>query len=211
MECRLCHKSSLHFYRHDHKEYFFCSECFSIALHPKNYLNVDEELAHYECHQNKASDKNYRKFVQPITDRVLKEQRLNSRGLDYGSGKDSSIIGVLTEQQYSIIPFDPFYFPKTKLKNNHFDYITCCEVVEHFHNPDTSFQLLFDLLKPGGTLYIMTDLYLENIHFDEWYYKNDPTHVFFYHEKTFQWIEKHFGFEKLKIKKRLVQLSKPPI
>jgi SAM-dependent methyltransferase len=211
MKCQLCHQVSHHFYRHNHREYYFCSSCFSIALDPHFFLSPKEEQTHYDCHQNNASDSNYRAFVKPITETVLQEKTNNAIGLDFGSGRDSSIIGVMAEHEFAITPYDPYYFPDTQLKKNHFDYITCCEVVEHFQNPNDSFQQLFDLLKPDGTLYIMTDLYSENIHFDEWYYKNDPTHVFFYHEKTFQWIEKYFGFEKLKIKKRLVQLSKPPV
>lgn len=211
MNCQLCHQVSHHFYRHNQREYYFCSSCFSIALDPHFFLSPKEEKAHYDCHQNDASDSGYRVFVKPITQAILKEQSRYAIGLDFGSGKDSSIVGVLTEHEYIITPFDPYYFPDTLLKKNHFDYITCCETVEHFQNPNASFQHLFDLLKPGGTLYIMTDLYSENIHFAEWYYKNDPTHVFFYHEKTFQWIEQHFGFEKLKIRKRLVQLSKPKV
>ena len=53
----------------------------------------------------------------------------------------------------------------------------------------------------------MTDIYDENIDFSSWYYKNDPTHIFFYHMKTFEWIVDRFALNSLKIDKRLITIS----
>jgi hypothetical protein len=50
----------------------------------------------------------------------------------------------------------------------------------------------------------MTDLYHEDINFSKWYYKDDPTHVFFYNTHTLEWIKEHFGFSSLTIDKRLI-------
>ncbi len=50
----------------------------------------------------------------------------------------------------------------------------------------------------------MTHLYDENIDFEKWYYKNDPTHVFIYQEKTIEYIAKEFGFSSFCIENRLI-------
>jgi hypothetical protein len=60
------------------------------------------------------------------------------------------------------------------------------------------------MLKNDSKLYLMTEVYNEGIDFASWYYKNDPTHVFFYSRETFEWIKKEFGFSKVEVNKRLI-------
>jgi hypothetical protein len=79
--------------------------------------------------------------------------------------------------------------------------------VEHFHNPKKEFGLLKKLLKPNGKFYLMTALFDETINFHDWYYKNDPTHVFIYHQKTIYWIKEKFDFSDVIIKGRLITYS----
>jgi hypothetical protein len=59
-----------------------------------------------------------------------------------------------------------------------------------------------------GKLYCKTDIYKDEIDFKSWYYKDDPTHVFFYHEEAFKWIVKNLGFKNYKIKERVIILEK---
>jgi len=54
----------------------------------------------------------------------------------------------------------------------------------------------------------MTDMYDSKIDFSRWYYKNDPTHVFFYSSETFQWIQKHQEWRNLYITERIIVLEK---
>ncbi len=53
----------------------------------------------------------------------------------------------------------------------------------------------------------MTDLYNEAIDFDSWYYKNDPTHVFFYTKETFEWIREKYNFLNVTIAHRFIIFS----
>ena len=103
--------------------------------------------------------------------------------------------------------YDPFFWNDPALLQNRYDYIACCEVVEHFHDPCKEFGLLRSLLKPNGSLYCMTKSYTEDIDFQRWHYKNDPTHVFFYHAKAFTWIESHFKFSAVSIEDRLIHFT----
>jgi hypothetical protein len=50
----------------------------------------------------------------------------------------------------------------------------------------------------------MTEIYSEKINFATWYYKNDPTHVFFYTKKTFGWIKNEFNFKSIVFDKRVI-------
>lgn len=208
MLCPLCSSVANHFYTKEHREYYFCSGCFSVFLNTNGFLSKQAEKAHYECHNNDINDPKYQQFAAPIVNNVLQDFTTKHRGLDFGSGTNSVIIKLLKDQHYKIEGFDPFFSKTTQLSEQSYNYITCCEVMEHFHQPKKEFELLRDLLIPGGKLYCMTDLFSETSNFDTWYYKNDPTHVFFYHKKTIAWIAEHIGFSKYSIDNRLIIFEK---
>jgi 2-polyprenyl-3-methyl-5-hydroxy-6-metoxy-1,4-benzoquinol methylase len=88
-----------------------------------------------------------------------------------------------------------------------YDFIVCCEVIEHFHNPRKEFLLLRKLLFPKGKLYCATNLYTNEIDFSQWYYKNDFTHTFFYATETIEWIKKKLSFSSATIDNRLITFS----
>jgi hypothetical protein len=77
-------------------------------------------------------------------------------------------------------------------------------VIEHFYHPEKEFRLLKNLLQPNGRLYCMTHIYNPKIDFENWYYKNDPTHVFIYQEATLIWIKNNFNFASVTIDNRLI-------
>lgn len=208
MACPLCGAKTHHFYNNKEREFKFCISCSSISLDSKYLLSPEEEKRRYDLHKNISTDVEYQKFVRPIVNAIQKEFTEKSYGLDYGSGKDSAILKLLTDHGYSIKPYDPFYLNDKILLKKNYDFIACCEVIEHFHNPYFNFKQLYKVLNPGGKLYCMTKLYSENMNFDSWYYKNDPTHVFFYSRKTIEWIATHFEFKNVKIKDRLIVFEK---
>jgi SAM-dependent methyltransferase len=115
---------------------------------------------------------------------------------------------MLRDNEYDVQEYDPFFANHPEALEKKYDYIACCEVMEHFHTPKKEFELLFNLLKPGGKLYCKTDLFSESKNFDSWGYKNDPTHVFFYHQKSILWIQKNIGFTSVKIDGRLIVFEK---
>jgi len=77
-------------------------------------------------------------------------------------------------------------------------------VMEHFYQPNKEFSLLKSLLKKGGRLYCMTDIYHAGIDFQHWSYKNDPSHVFFYHRDSLAYINAEFNFSAITIDGRLI-------
>ena len=50
----------------------------------------------------------------------------------------------------------------------------------------------------------MTDVFNQSINFENWYYKNDETHVIFYTKNTFDWIKNELGFSKVSVLNRLI-------
>jgi SAM-dependent methyltransferase len=170
-------------------------------------LTLEGEKSHYQNHKNVSSDLGYRAFVQPLTDAVMHHFDNNHKGLDFGSGKDAAVVAVLRENGFQIDAYDPFFYPNKKWNQQQYDFITATEVVEHLHEPIQTFKELKNLLKPKGKLFLMTELYAPQLSFHQWYYKNDPTHVLFYSEKTMQWLADCLGFSRVTIQKRLVILD----
>ncbi len=205
--CPLCTNKANTFFQQNTTHFFQCTTCYGIFLDQKLRLNPVEEIVRYELHENDIEDKKYQQFVSPITSSVLTDFTKNHKGLDFGAGTGPVITKVLKDQYYQITPYDPYFHNYPDLLRHSYDYIACCEVMEHFYNPKKEFKLLKKLLKPKGKLYLMTALFDETIDFDKWYYKNDPTHVFIYHKKTIQWLKENFEFIAVSIKGRLIILS----
>ncbi|MGD9554912.1 MAG: methyltransferase domain-containing protein [Arcobacteraceae bacterium] len=187
-------------------EFRLCSNCFGIFKRNDLLLDTSKEKERYDLHQNDANDKAYQTFVSPITDIVLQKFTPTAVGLDFGAGKSSAICKVLRDHNYNIKEYDPFFKDDKTLLAQTYHYVTSCEVIEHFYEPKKEFALLKTLLKPNGALYCMTHLYDTSIDFEKWYYKNDPTHVFIYQEKTVAYICKTFVFRSYKVENRLVSL-----
>ena len=181
--------------------------CLSVFTHPKDYLSPEAEQAHYLCHNNDPEDIRYQNFVSPVTNAILADFKPHHKGLDFGSGTGSPIMQVLKDNDYDVVEFDLFFHNRPELLQQAYDYIACSETAEHFKEPYREFKQLHSLLKPAGKLYIMTDRFDTEREFGTWFYKTDPTHVFLYHEKAFEFIKEEFDFKELIIDKRLVALG----
>lgn len=204
--CPLCNEQSDIFYKNS-DTYYKCNNCYGIFVDENNRPNKEVEKSRYEIHENDIEDKNYQKFVSPITSSILKDFTPSSKGLDFGAGTGPVLSKVLEDNNYNVKQYDPFFHNYPELLKNRYDYIGSCEVIEHFYNPYKEFKLLKRLLNSKAKLYCMTELYDDNTDFASWYYKNDPTHVFFYHAKTFKWIKEEFDFSDVSVENRLIILS----
>ena len=173
-------------------------------MHPQYYPSASQEIKRYQEHNNNPLDSGYQKFVNPITHAIFNDFKPTNTGLDFGCGTGPVIAKLLRDKNYNITTYDPFFDNNIAALKNKYHYIACCEVIEHFHQPLKEFKLLQSLLKPQGKLYCMTDIYHSDIDFEKWYYKNDQTHVIFYHKNTLLWIQKQLKFSKVSIQNRLV-------
>lgn len=190
--------------------YFQCDECDLTFLSPHQRLSADAEKKRYDLHENIVDDQGYQDFVTPLKTEITTRLKPTDHGLDYGSGKSSAISYLLKKQGYAIDSFDPFFKNEAGLLiPENYDYIVVCEVAEHFHQPRLEFKKLKSYLKPQGYLFLLTSLRTAQIDFASWSYRRDPTHVCFFSEKTFQWMEIQLGFQIVKIKQpNLIVLQK---
>ena len=190
------------------KEYLQCLNCKAIFLSPSHYLDPQSEKARYEHHNNDVNDPDYQKFVQPIVDQVLVNHDSDSTGLDYGCGTGPVITSELSKKGISLQLYDLYFRPDEAVFYQTYDFIVCCEVMEHFQQPFEEFKRLHSLLNPGGKLYCKTSLYRTNIDFEDWYYKDDPTHVTFYTTKSLDYLKERLGFSGLRILPEVIILTR---
>lgn len=207
--CPLCKGDAFLFALIGRKKYYQCHNCQGVFLDSRNHLPVNQERNRYLQHNNNISDPGYRNFAQPLVSLIENDFPPNSTGLDYGCGNGPVVASMLSEKNYPIELYDPFFKPHAEQLNKQYDYIVCCEVIEHFYHPEKEFHRLASLLLPQGKLYCKTHLLSEEIrgNFENWWYKNDPTHVFFYPWKTLTYIATYFDFLSVKMKDGVIVFS----
>lgn len=202
--CPLCNSHGREFYKNI---FYFCGECHGIFRSKENLPGPELEKSRYEQHRNDVMDIGYREFVSPLTNAIFKSFSHFHKGLDFGAGPGPVVTEILKEKGYNISQYDPFFHNSPEVLNEKYDFVACCEVIEHFHNPGREFRLLKNLLKDNGSLFCMTNIYNSEIDFDTWYYKNDFTHVFIYQKETFTWIKENLGFSQMSIHNRLIRFN----
>jgi len=195
--CPLCGSQARPFDIARKRRYYQCNNCRSILLDPDDYVSAQDEKERYEKHNNDVNDPRYQKFVSPIAEQIIRHHTQHEHGLDFGSGTGPVITKLLRDKGYQINTYDPFFNDDHSVLEYTYHYIACCEVAEHFHHPYIEFKRLRNLLKPGAKLYCMTEIYQPGIPFQSWNYKNDETHVIFYHRKALEWIARHLSFSNL--------------
>lgn len=208
MLCSLCKCTTRVFGIFQEREYVCCTNCKAVLLSPDFYLTPQEEKFRYSLHNNDIEDPGYKEFVRPIVEKVKAEIPAGSTGLDFGCGTGPVIASELQKTGYKIELYDPYFQPDKRILKKQYDFIICCEVMEHFHDPLKEFSLLCSLLKPGAMLFCKTSLWNEAIDFDDWHYKNDKTHVFFYSRETLHWIKENIGCSRLEIDDKCMVFTK---
>lgn len=203
--CLLCqHTFTGQYLASEEFSFFECPNCGIVFKSPSIFLNRTEEKKRYLKHENRVDDEGYRAFVSPVVEHILANFDPAKKGLDFGAGPGPVVAKMLNEKGYKVDLYDPFFYPNKDALHNTYDFIFCCEVIEHFHSPASEFKLLRKLLNSKGSLICMTHLLPKKESFSDWYYKNDSTHVVFYSEKSIQWIKENFGFSQVSIDDRLI-------
>lgn len=185
-----------------------CDQCGGIFRDRDQFLTKTAEKKRYLHHISSMEDTGYYQFISPIIDEVVSSFPVDSLGLDFGCGHTPVLSRHLSNEGFKMVEYDPIFFNDKSALKNKYNFIVACEVVEHFYNPFDEFKRLHDLLKPEGTLICKTHPFEKKIDFASWYYKNDPSHVFIYQRKTFEWIKEFLEFKNVKINDRTIIFSK---
>ena len=194
MKCPLCNASADYFIFAFLHDWFQCSQCTLRFVPPAQHPPPKIEKARYDTHRNDPADSGYVSFLKRLYQPLSERLEPGARGLDYGSGPAPVLSRIFTDAGYPCKNYDYFYAPKSELLFGQYDFLTCSETIEHFFRPREEFERFLTLVRPGGWIGIMTQLYDEaDRPFDQWYYANDVTHVCIFSLATFQWLEKRYG------------------
>lgn len=175
--------------------YLTCGCCGLVWMRESDRLNREAETAHYLTHQNDPEDARYRRFLSQLWEPMKEHLKGGDCGLDFGSGPGPTLHLMAREDGFPCAAYDPIFTPDESVLNGRYDFVTCSETAEHFFDPLGSFARLYELLKPGAWLGVMTVRYDDCILFRDWYYRRDPTHVVFYRNSTIRWLCDCFRFE----------------
>jgi len=187
--CPLCATSQPdEYYQDKHRDYYQCRECSLVFVPPEYFLSKTQEKSQYDSHQNSPEDPQYRRFLSRLFNPLEKCLTRASCGLDFGSGPGPTLSVMFEEAGHNVLIYDPFYASDTSVFDKKYDFVTTSEVVEHLNNPKDELNRLWNCLKPLGFLGIMTKLVIDRNAFVRWHYKNEPTHICFYSQTTFQWL-----------------------
>ena len=193
--CPLCRQAETTFFLQDGSAvYWRCPFCEATCLDPAHLPSADAEYARYCEHDNSPEHPGYRKFLNKLAQPLLQRLPAQQAGLDYGCGPGPVLAMLLREAGHTVQLYDPFFAPHPEVLQKRYAFITCTEVVEHFHRPYEEFAFLDRLLRPGGILGIMTSFQTQDDRFGHWSYRRDPTHVTFYKEATFWRLAEIFGW-----------------
>ncbi|MGI9522680.1 MAG: class I SAM-dependent methyltransferase [Hyphomicrobiaceae bacterium] len=183
--CRVCTRSTSKLFGVvEGLKYWRCPRCTATFLDHRQLPSPDRERTHYLTHENDPSDPGYRAFLNRLAAPLLARLPPHSYGLDYGCGPGPALAKMLEEAGHTVALFDPFFAPNSAVLGATYDFVTCTETAEHFHDPFAEFRRFDALLKPGGRCAVMTLFQTDDRRFANWHYRKDPTHVVFYRERT---------------------------
>ena len=191
------------------RSYWRCSVCAATFLDPAQLPDTATELAHYRLHRNDPADPGYRGFLGRLAEPLLERLASGARGLDYGCGPGPALAALLSAAGHPMAVYDPFFAPDRSVLGATYAFVTCTEVIEHFHRPALEFARLDALLEPGGWLGLMTEFQDDDARFAGWHYRRDPTHVVFYREHTLRYLAARWGW-RCEIPRRNVALLRKP-
>lgn len=194
--CPLCGKEQAEDYCEDRRRlYFHCGMCDLVFVPPEYRLSPELEKSEYDLHDNRPDDPGYRRFLSRLAKPLLEKLKPGLSGLDFGCGPGPTLSVMMEEAGHTVDLYDHFYCSDSSVFQKRYDFITASEVVEHLGNPKRVFAQLFQMLKPGAPLGIMTKLHSDPQSFKNWHYIQDPTHICFYSRRTFQYLSEIYHLD----------------
>ncbi len=196
MQCRLClwMTSRDRIFGHG-REFSVCHTCGYVQVNPQQILSIMDEGKRYLLHENSSGDPRYEEYLRPMVDLVLCRTAISTLGIDIGSGKEKVLEILLLAKGRRVVSYDLYFHPEENLLKNSYDFLICSETLEHFRDPRAELQRFSKLVKKGGPLFFRTSFFNASRKFTDWHYQRDPTHIGFFSEKTFFWMEKEFGWK----------------
>ena len=144
------------------------------------WLTVEAERARYAHHDNTAANDGYVKFLGQVADVVEGLVGPGARILDFGSGVNQVLSGLLRARGRECTAFDPLYDIGGEALRGRYDVIVLCEVIEHLRDLRGELSRLAACLAPNGSMIVRTQCYPAIEQMATWWYARDPTHINFF-------------------------------
>lgn len=164
-------------------------DCGAVFVRPACFLDEAEEAARYGLHDNDLAQEGYRNYLAPLLAAIradaapggaaLGGRAASADALDFGCGPTESVARLLADE-FRWRVYDKYFAPDETAWSQDYDLIAASEVIEHLREPAAELARLVRHLRPGGSLFVMTQLYGPEIDFARWHYPRDPTHLIFY-------------------------------
>ncbi|CCQ91311.1 hypothetical protein NITGR_620008 [Nitrospina gracilis 3/211] len=188
-ECRICQAPSPEFYRDD-RTFHKCPQCWYIFT---NHLPADEVAeGHYKMQWGDQTEDMFKGQADGVL-QILSEMGIpHQRLLDFGSGS-GALTRELQSRGFDVTALDPMEHGFLNKQNyaQPFDAVIAVEVIEHLPNPLEEIRNIVNVMVPEGVAVFttgMTTPFIEQpdaaLQFGNWWYKDDPTHIGFFCERT---------------------------
>ncbi len=171
-----------------------CSTCELVFVPEQGHVSAEAERERYALHTNTPEDEGYVSFLATTADAVLSLPAQSPRVLDFGSGPNAVLTGLLRHRGVDCTPYDPLYGLGLGTRDETFDVVVLCEVLEHLRDLPAELGLLKRLVAPGGHVVVHTYLRpADPAQIGTWWYTLDPTHVNFFSVKSLEWFAAALG------------------
>lgn len=189
--CRICGTYAFVFFE-ENRSFFLCKNCgliFSNCL-----LTCEERKKHYQNQYEIAY--NWDQEAIAILD-LVKFAAQPNKILDFGSGS-GQLASTFRGMGLDVDTYEPLVDGELNIESycSGYDLVVVNEVIEHIDNIVEVISWLGSVTRVGGVIYIgtvMTDAIINESDkfkesFNSWWYKNDPTHISFFCQLTFEYI-----------------------
>ncbi|PMG78687.1 methyltransferase [Shewanella sp. 10N.286.51.B7] len=208
IKCPLCSHTAEFFIQDKKRAFYSCPQCQLVFANPQSHLMPAAQLQRYGRANKAAKQKQLVQFIQPLLGQISAQQEGPLTGLNFGRVLDQASLDIIELAGHRLNQYDPFIKSDQQIFNQQYDFICCYRVLEHFQQPLKEWSLITNLLKNGGWLAISTSLLTDLAHFSKWHFKNNPTHVSFYQQQTFEYLAQNSEFKLLFAAKELVLMQK---
>ena len=187
-----------------------CGRCRLISAGPADKLSHHELRERYLLHENSIENKGYCDFLNQAIRLAKPHLTPGSKGLDFGCGPGPTLSQLVEAEGFNMTDYDPIFFDN--VLSPPYDFIFSTECFEHFEEPKKDIARVVGLLREGGILALMTELWDDSKDFKKWRYASEPTHVSFYAKETMDYICQTFGLEALEDDgKRVFIFTRPSV